>query len=228
MKIRVFENDNILSSIKDKSLNVKTTSKKFVSKIPKDKKFKVENLFEFKRVTGDLTLSIIFLILVSFLLISFNTESGWDGRELSQKRVGKILKQQWVGPLICMVILVPAVIFNLYQSTIQLNINKRLRMPSRIKYELFQWLKSLEFIVYFLIYTNIITIFGYLISTVIFAIFLTTRLGYRSLKWILRSTIAAFIIVIIFRSILQIKTPVNIWLYKYLPQNFEVFMKIYF
>ena len=60
MKIRVFENDNILSSIKDKSLNVKTTSKKFVSKIPKDKKFKVENLFEFKRVTGDLTLSIIF------------------------------------------------------------------------------------------------------------------------------------------------------------------------
>ena len=228
MKIRVFENNSILSSIKDKSLNVKTTSKKFVSKIPKDKKFKVENLFEFKRVTGDLTLSIIFLILVSFLLISFNTESGWDGRELSQKRVGKILKQQWVGPLICMVILVPAAIYNLYQSTIQLNINKRLRMPSRIKYELFQWLKSLEFIVYFLIYTNIITIFGYLISTVIFAIFLTTRLGYRSLKWILRSTIAAFIIVIIFRSILQIKTPVNIWLYKYLPQNFEVFMKIYF
>ena len=144
------------------------------------------------------------------------------------KRVGKILKQQWVGPLICMVILVPAAIYNLYQSTIQLNINKRLRMPSRIKYELFQWLKSLEFIVYFLIYTNIITIFGYLISTVIFAIFLTTRLGYRSLKWILRSTIAAFIIVIIFRSILQIKTPVNIWLYKFLPQNFEVFMKIYF
>ena len=228
MKIRVFENDNILSSIKDKPLNIKTISKKFVSKIPKDKKFKVENLFEFKRVTGDLTLSIIFLVLVSFLLISFNTESGWDGRELSQKRVGKILKQQWVGPLICMVVLVPATIYNLYQSIIQLNINKRLKMPSRTKYELLQWLKSLEFIVYFLIYTNIITIFGYLISTVIFAIFLTTRLGYRSLEWILRSAIAAFIIVIIFRSILQIKTPVNIWLYKYLPDNFEVFMKIYF
>ena len=228
MKIRVFENDNILSSIRDKPLNIKIISKKFISKIPKDKKFKVENLFEFKRVTGDLTLSIICLVLVSFLLISFNTESGWDGRELSQKRVGKILKQQWVGPLICMVILVPATIYNLYQSTIQLNINKRLRMPSRIKHELFQWLKSLEFIFYFLIYTNIITIFGYLISTVIFAIFLTTRLGYRSLEWILRSAIAAFIIVIIFRSILQIKTPVNIWLYKFLPQNFEVFMKIYF
>jgi len=228
MKIRVFENDSILSSIRDKPLNIKIISKKFISKIQKDKKFKVENLFEFKRVTGDLTLSIIFLVLVSFLLISFNTESGWDGRELSQKRVGKILKQQWVGPLICMVVLVPATIYNLYQSIIQLNINKRLKMPSRTKYELFQWLKSLEFIVYFLIYTNIITIFGYLISTVIFAIFLTTRLGYRSLEWILRSAIAAFIIVIIFRSILQIKTPVNIWLYKFLPQNFEVFMKIYF
>ena len=30
------------------------------------------------------------------------------------------------------------------------------------------------------------------------------------------------------RSILQIKTPVNIWLYKYFPENIEVFMKIYF
>ena len=127
-----------------------------------------------------------------------------------------------------MVIFVPATLYNLYQSTIQLNINKRLRMPNRINYEIFQWLKSLEFIVYFLIYTNIITIFGYLISTVIFSIFLTTRLGYRSLKWILRSAIASFIIVIIFRSILQIKTPINIWLYKYFPENIEVFMKIYF
>jgi len=123
---------------------------------------------------------------------------------------------------------VPATLYNLYQSAIQLNINKRLRMPNRINYEIFQWLKSLEFIVYFLIYTNIITIFGYLISTVIFSIFLTTRLGYRSLKWILRSAIASFIIVIIFRSILQIKTPINIWLYKYFPENIEVFMKIYF
>ena len=229
MKIKVFENNNnFLCSIKEKPLNIKIVSNKFTSKIPKDKRFKVENLFEFKRVTGDLTLSIIFLIFVSFLLINFNTESGWDGRELSQKRVGKILKQQWIGPLICMIILVPATLFNLYESIVQLKINKRLRMPKRINYELSQWLKSLEFIVYFLVYTNIITIFGYLISTIIFAIFLTYRLGYRSLTWIARSAIAAFIVVIIFRSILQIKTPVNIWLYKYFPQNLEVFMKIYF
>ena len=92
MKIKVFENNNnFLCSIKEKPLNIKIVSNKFTSKIPKDKRFKVENLFEFKRVTGDLTLSIIFLIFVSFLLINFNTESGWDGRELSQKRVGKIL-----------------------------------------------------------------------------------------------------------------------------------------
>ena len=126
MKIRVFgNNNNFLCSIKEKPLNIKIVSNKFTSKIPKDKRFKVENLFEFKRVTGDLTLSIIFLIFVSFLLINFNTESGWDGRELSQKRVGKILKQQWIGPLICMIILVPATLFNLYESIVQLKINKR-------------------------------------------------------------------------------------------------------
>ena len=104
MKIKVFENDNdFLCSTKEKPFNIKLISNKFASKIPKDKRYKVENLFEFKRVTGDLTLSIIFLVFVSFLLVNFNTETGWDGRELTQKRVGKILKQQWIGPLICMV-----------------------------------------------------------------------------------------------------------------------------
>ena len=81
---------------------------------------------------------------------------------------------------------------------------------------------------FFLIYTFAIEIFGYLISTMIFANFLTFRLGYRTKKWILTSTICSFVVVIVFRSILQIKTPVNIWLYKYFPENIEVFMKIYF
>ena len=229
MKISINSKNNYpFSSVRVKPFLSSINETTFNAKIPKEKKFKVENLFEFKRSTGDLILSIFFLIFVLFLLINFNVESGWENRDLSQKRVGKILKQQWLGPLICMFILVPATILNFYQSIIQMNKNKLLLIPNRVNYEISQWLKSIEFIFYFLIYTNSVAILGYLLSTLIFAVLMTYRLGYRSKKWMLTSTISAFVIVIIFRSVLQIKTPVNIWLYKFLPSSVEVFMKIYF
>ena len=228
MEIKFSENQKLLCSNKEKIFEVKTSSQQFVSKIPKERKFKVENLFEFKRITGDLTLSIIFLFFVGFLLVHFNSESGWNGRDLDQKRVGKILKQQWVGPLMCMAILIPATFFNILEAFKAYKKSKRLLIPNKTLYEMIQWIRSLEFILYFLVYTFSISILGYLISTLIFAVFLTYRLGYRTKNWVLISLFSSFIVVLIFRTILQIKTPINIWLYQYFPENIEVFMKIYF
>ena len=228
MEIKFSENQKFLFSDKEKIFEVKTSSQEFVSKIPKARKFKVENLFEFKRITGDLTLSIIFLFFVGFLLVHFNSESGWNGRDLDQKRVGKILKQQWVGPLMCMAILIPATFFNILEAFKAYKKSKRLLIPNKTLYEMIQWIRSLEFILYFLVYTFSISILGYLISTLVFAVFLTYRLGYRTKKWVLISLFSSFIVVLIFRTILQIKTPINIWLYQYFPENIEVFMKIYF
>ena len=228
MKSNFSENQKFLCSDKVRLFDASITPKQFKSRISKERKFKVENLFEFKRITGDLTLSIIFLLFVVFLLIYFNSESGWSARDLNQKRVGKILKQQWVGPLMCMVILLPATILNILEAFKAYKKSKRLLLPNKIMYEMTQWIRSLEFILYFLVYTFSITVLGYLISTLIFAVFLTYRLGYRTKKWIFISLFSSFIVVLIFRTILQIKTPVNIWLYQYLPENIEIFMKIYF
>ena len=228
MKSNFSENQKFLCSDKVRLFDASITPKQFKSRISKERKFKVENLFEFKRITGDLTLSIIFLLFVVFLLIYFNSESGWSARDLNQKRVGKILKQQWVGPLMCMAILLPATILNILEAFKAYKKSKRLLLPNKIMYEMTQWIRSLEFILYFLVYTFSITVLGYLISTLIFAVFLTYRLGYRTKKWIFISLFSSFIVVLIFRTILQIKTPVNIWLYQYLPENIEIFMKIYF
>ena len=128
----------------------------------------------------------------------------------------------------CMVILLPATIFNLFGAIKAYRKSKRLLLPNKIFYEMSQWIRSLEFILYFLVYTFSISLLGYLISTLIFAVFLTYRLGYRTKEWILISLISSFVVVLIFRTILQIKTPVNIWLYKFFPENIEIFMKIYF
>lgn len=201
---------------------------RFLSETPPEKRFKVENLFAFKRGRGDLLFSLVMLGFVAFLLWHFNAESGWDNRKLPQKRVGKILKQSWVGPMMCMAILVPAVLVNLWQSIKKWRRDKRQLVPNRIRYELTQWLRSFEFIAYFLVYTFVISYLGYLLSTVGFAVFLTYRLGYRGWRWFGITVAAAFAIVLLFRTILQIKTPINIWLYDQLPLALENFMKVYF
>ena len=133
MKLNLFSDNDFKSSVLEKKFSVKTSSKQISCIIPKEKKFKVENLFEFRRITGDLTLSLVFLLFVIFLFLNFNTESGWDTRNLPQKRVGKILKQQWVGPLLCMVILIPATFINLYESFKALKKSQRLKIPNKIR-----------------------------------------------------------------------------------------------
>ena len=90
-----------------------------------------------------------------------------------------------------MVILIPATFINLYESFKSLKKSQRLKIPNKIHYEISQWIRSIEFIVYFLIYTFAIEIFGYLISTMIFANFLTFRLatglrsGYLQVQYVL-------------------------------------------
>ena len=200
----------------------------FQSKARPTRRFNVADLFEFKRKHGDFPFSLFMLALVLFLLWQFGAESGWNERDLPQKRVGKILKQPWIGPFICMSLLVPAALFNIWSSWRTARRNIRLLRPDRTGFELRQWLRSFEYIAYFIAYTALMPIFGYLLSTVTFAVYLTWRLGYRSWRWIGIGFVSALTVVIMFRTILQIKTPVNIWLYNQFPQAMETFMKIYF
>ena len=200
----------------------------FHSKARSTRRFNVADLFEFKRRYGDFPFSLFMLAFVLFLLWQFGAESGWNERDLPQKRVGKILKQPWIGPFICMCLLVPAALFNVWSSWRTTRRNIRLLRPDRTGFELRQWLRSFEYIAYFIAYTALMPIFGYLLSTVAFAVFLTWRLGYRSWRWLGIGFVSALTVVVMFRTILQIKTPVNIWLYNQLPPAMETFMKIYF
>ncbi|MDE2790245.1 MAG: tripartite tricarboxylate transporter TctB family protein [Paracoccaceae bacterium] len=200
----------------------------FRSEAPEAKRFNIADLFEFRRRRGDLVFSLAMLLGVLVLLWQFGSESGWNDRDLAQKRVGKILKQPWVGPFMAMALLLPAAVLNAWSSWQKTRRDARLRRPDRTRYELGQWARSFEFIAYFIAYTAIIPILGYLVSTLLFTVFLTWRLGYRSRRWIAISLGSAFAVVIVFRTLLQIKTPVNIWLYGQLPPGAESFMKIYF
>ena len=200
----------------------------FASTIPAERRFKVADLFKFQRGRADLLFSVLILGVALLLALTFFDQSGWADRDLPQKRLGKVLKQPWIGPVIALLILVPAALGNLGLSLRRALLDRRKHRPNKTRYEVVQWLRAIEFIVYFIIYTRSIEIVGYLIATVIFAILMVVRLGYRSWRWVGIAAGVSFLSVVFFRTLLQIKTPVNIWFYNQLPDGLERFMKVYF
>jgi len=127
-----------------------------------------------------------------------------------------------------LLLLVPAAMLNLRQSLYVHRCRRRFMLPTSASFELSKYVAALEFVIYFIVYTLSVPILGYLVSTVIFGTFLTWRLGYRSGVWILRGLVCSFVTVVLFRSLLQIKTPVSIWLYDLLPSMLRAFMLTYF
>ena len=219
----------------------------FRSECPPDKKVKVENLFKFSRTRGDLQVSIVAALIALFFLLMFAQHTGWDGRKLPDNfgsylahqfglieldgrvtRFGRILKQSWVAPMICLAVLVPAALWNLRSSWKEHRWRKRFLLPTSAHFELTKYVAALEFVAYFIVYTLLVPVLGYLVSTLALGTFLTWRLGYRSRAWMIRGFVCSFIVVLVFRSMLQIKTPVSIWLYDQLPSALRGFMLTYF
>lgn len=219
----------------------------FRSECPPDKRFKSENLFKFTRGRGDFHASIAALLISLVFLAFFWTETGWDKRKLPDnlgtyigfqfglvetetrmKRLGTILKQSWVTPLLCLTLLVPASLVNLYSSWKVRRWRERYLLPVDAGYETSKYVAAIEYVAYFILYTLSVPVLGYLFSSLILGVYLTWRLGYRSAKWLGIGFLSSFAIVIVFRSLLQIKTPVSIWLYDQLPAGLRTFMLVYF
>jgi len=219
----------------------------FKTQCPPDKKVKVENLFKFKRGRGDLQVSIVALLIALFFFIAFWTQAGWQDRKLPDElgayvahqlgiaemegrvtRFGRILKQSWVVPMLCLLVLVPAAFWNFRESYKVHRWRQRFMLPTSAQFELGKYAAALEFVLYFIGYTLLVPVLGYLVSTLLLGTFLTWRLGYRSRTWLLRGVSCSFATVVVFRSLLQIKTPVSIWLYDQLPNTLRAFMLTYF
>ncbi|HPE58702.1 MAG TPA: tripartite tricarboxylate transporter TctB family protein [Thiolinea sp.] len=93
--------------------------------------------------------------------------------------------------------------------------------------ELLVWLRSLEFLGWFLLYVWLVPTLGYLPATVLFMPILTLRLGYVEPRLLLASVLAALTIVLVFKTFLQAKIPGGA-LYEYLPTGLRNFFSIYF
>lgn len=89
--------------------------------------------------------------------------------------------------------------------------------------ELSFWLRALEYVAWFLIYTLTMNVLGYLPSTLLFCVLLAVRSGYRSRKMLVWAAATAVGTVVVFKSLLSVKIPGGM-IYEYLPGAIRNFM----
>ncbi|WGI23601.1 tripartite tricarboxylate transporter TctB family protein [Amylibacter sp. IMCC11727] len=93
--------------------------------------------------------------------------------------------------------------------------------------EFFTWVRALEFVGWFMVYVFAVPLIGYLPCTIVFTVTLALRMGYRSGKMLCWAAIAGLAIVVVFKTLLQVKIP-GAASYEYLPDALRNFMIVYF
>ena len=88
------------------------------------------------------------------------------------------------------------------------------------------WLTVAEFAAWFLAYVYLVPLIGYLPVTIAFSVVLTWRMGYRSAKKLWIAGAFAVLVVVVFKSFLQVKIP-GAALYEFLPGTLRSFFILY-
>lgn len=100
------------------------------------------------------------------------------------------------------------------------------RTPGRWR-EVVVWVRSLEFVGWYLLYVAAIPAIGYLVSTLAFCLFMTWRAGYRSRLAFGAAAAFALFVVLLFKSLFNVKIPGGA-VYELLPDTLRYIMIRYF
>lgn len=171
-----------------------------------------QELFRRDRRPGDLVFAYIFLAFCLFLLFNLSSQAQWLDNT-------KTVAQPAFWPTVAILGMCLFAGLHLVGSLVSP------RIPGRLKEGVF-WIRSIEYVGYFLVYVFCVPIVGYLLSTVVFAVFLVIRLGYRSRQSIASAALFGLAVVLVFRAGLQVKIPPG-QIYEYLPDSIRTFAMIY-
>lgn len=173
----------------------------------------LQDLFKRYRRPGDLVFSIIFMAFCLVLAANLHSQTTWNAND-------KLFAQPAVWPYASVTVMTVFAALHLLSSFLSPVI------PGRWQ-EVGFWLKSLEYAGWFMIYVITVPQLGYLPTTIILAILLALRLGYRSVTMLASAAGFGVFVVIIFKSLLQVKVPGGA-VYEYLPTVLRSFMLTYF
>lgn len=173
----------------------------------------LQSMFKRFRRPGDIVFAWFVLIVSVFLLSQlFDQTTYKDG--------GKLFAQPRFWPAISLTIMTAFAAFHLLGSAWSERIEGRWR-------EVLLWFASIEYALWFIGYAMVVPYAGYLPSTIIFAVALVLRAGYRSRLAIGSAVLSAVVIVVLFKTLLQVKLPAG-RIYEVLPDGLRQFMLTYF
>ncbi|MFV8556474.1 tripartite tricarboxylate transporter TctB family protein [Sulfitobacter sp. SBS6] len=173
----------------------------------------LQDLFKRYRRPGDLFYSIISIVFSLFLAFNLRSETTWVPNT-------KLFAQPAFWPYAAVGTMVLFSTLHLVSSLVSPKLEGRWQ-------EVGFWLRSVEYAGWFMIYVIIVPQLGYLLTTVLFAVALCLRLGYRGAKFLGSAAVFAVAVVVIFKTLLQVKVPGGA-IYELLPTALRSFFLTYF
>lgn len=170
-------------------------------------------LFQRERRPGDLVFALAFFLFALFIAVIFPTQAKFLGNKT-------LVAEPGFWPLVgtgMMVVFGAFHVLSTYNSP---------RLAGRLT-ELLFWGRALEFVVWFAAYVMAVPKIGYLPATVLLALLLSYRLGYRSWTWALGAMGFAVGVVLVFKTGLGVKLPAG-EIYQYLPDSIRSFVMVNF
>ena len=144
-----------------------------------------------------------------FLLGQIGAQAPWTAR-------GGIVSQPAFWPTVSLSAMTFFAALHLISSALSPRIRGRWR-------EVRQWLASVEYALWFMLYVFSTPWIGYLPATILFAALLGWRAGYRSARMFAALTAAAVAIVVVFKSLLHVRIPAGA-VYEHLPDGIRAFV----
>lgn len=168
--------------------------------------------FQRERRPGDLAFAVAFLVLSIFLVSQLGEQAVWTKRT-------KLFAQPAFWPTISLTGMLLFALLHCLGSLVSPRTSGR--GP-----EVIFWVRSLEYVAWFLLYVWAVPRIGYLGATLLFVLFLTYRAGYRNRYMFFGAAAMAVGIVVVFKAFLQVKIPAG-QVYEYLPDGIRNFMLLY-
>ncbi len=173
----------------------------------------LQELFKRYRRPGDLVFGIVCLAFGLFLALNLPAETTWAPGT-------RLLAQPAFWPYAAVIAIVLFSVLHLISSLASPPIDGRWK-------EVAFWIRSAEYAGWFMVYVIVVPRLGYLPATMLFAVALSYRLGYRGLKILGSAALFGAIVVVVFKSLLQVKVPGGA-AYEHLPGTLRAFMLTYF
>ncbi|MFV0383854.1 tripartite tricarboxylate transporter TctB family protein [Paracoccus sp. (in: a-proteobacteria)] len=168
------------------------------------------------RRTGDTAFNAVCLLVSLFLFSQMWSQTTWAPGQIFAAQPG-------FWPRLAVIGMVLFSALNLYGSIRDPHADARL---TALGEEVLLWLRSVEFGLWFMAYVFATPVIGYLPASVLFAIALTLRVGYRSGQALVWAAVAAAATVLLFKSFLQVKIPGGA-VYQTLPDGLRNLFVLY-